>query len=147
MVDAPASSSLWESVRSLVDFWRYYRFVPRASSVMGFSGRTRRRTAVQPGAGGVALAVAGAFAVLFLPYSLLGPFAGALLDRWGPPYGAGATLLPALSSPSVSRPCWPWVLETFRADRCARRQRIQPVRHFRPVGGIARRCPASKSSR
>ena len=27
-------------------------------------------------------AVAGAFAVLFLPYSLLGPFAGALLDRW-----------------------------------------------------------------
>src|SRR4029079_18330890 len=28
------------------------------------------------------LAIAGAFAVLFLPYSLLGPFAGALLDRW-----------------------------------------------------------------
>lgn len=27
-------------------------------------------------------AVAGAFTVLFLPYSLLGPFAGALLDRW-----------------------------------------------------------------
>ena len=27
-------------------------------------------------------AVAGNFAVLFLPYSLLGPFAGALLDRW-----------------------------------------------------------------
>ena len=27
-------------------------------------------------------AVAGAFAVLFLPYSLVGPFAGALLDRW-----------------------------------------------------------------
>lgn len=27
-------------------------------------------------------AVAGAFAVLFLPYSVLGPFAGALLDRW-----------------------------------------------------------------
>ena len=26
--------------------------------------------------------IAGAFAVLFLPYSLLGPFAGALLDRW-----------------------------------------------------------------
>ena len=28
------------------------------------------------------LAVAGAFAVLFLPYSILGPFAAALLDRW-----------------------------------------------------------------
>ncbi len=27
-------------------------------------------------------AVAGAFAVLFLPYSIVGPFAGALLDRW-----------------------------------------------------------------
>ena len=27
-------------------------------------------------------AIAGQFAVLFLPYSLLGPFAGALLDRW-----------------------------------------------------------------
>jgi MFS family permease len=27
-------------------------------------------------------AIAGAFAVLFLPYSILGPFAGALLDRW-----------------------------------------------------------------
>src|ERR1700757_3375668 len=27
-------------------------------------------------------AIAESFAVLFLPYSLLGPFAGALLDRW-----------------------------------------------------------------
>lgn len=27
-------------------------------------------------------AIAGSFAVLYLPYSLLGPFAGALLDRW-----------------------------------------------------------------
>lgn len=27
-------------------------------------------------------AIAGAFTVLFLPYSVLGPFAGALLDRW-----------------------------------------------------------------
>src|SRR6202035_4514853 len=28
------------------------------------------------------LAIAAAFTVLFLPYSLLGPFAGALMDRW-----------------------------------------------------------------
>lgn len=28
------------------------------------------------------MAIAGAFAVLFLPYSLLGPFAGALMDQW-----------------------------------------------------------------
>ena len=33
-------------------------------------------------------AIAGAFAVLFLPYSLLGPFAGALLDRWDRRSGA-----------------------------------------------------------
>ncbi|MGI8417724.1 MAG: hypothetical protein ACR2P2_16280, partial [Nakamurella sp.] len=29
-----------------------------------------------------AAAIAGGFAVLLLPYSVLGPFAGALLDRW-----------------------------------------------------------------
>src|ERR687884_1137811 len=29
-----------------------------------------------------AFAVAGGFAVLLLPYSLVGPFAGVLLDRW-----------------------------------------------------------------
>ena len=29
-----------------------------------------------------AASVAGAFAVLFLPYSLVGPFAGVFLDRW-----------------------------------------------------------------
>jgi MFS family permease len=28
------------------------------------------------------LAIAAAFAVLLLPYSLIGPYAGALLDRW-----------------------------------------------------------------
>ena len=28
------------------------------------------------------MAIARAFTVLFLPYSLLGPFAGALMDRW-----------------------------------------------------------------
>src|SRR4030088_1486461 len=27
-------------------------------------------------------AIAGGFAVLLLPYSIIGPFAGALLDRW-----------------------------------------------------------------
>jgi MFS family permease len=31
---------------------------------------------------GLAWAIAGSFAVLYLPYSLVGPFAGALLDRW-----------------------------------------------------------------
>ena len=41
-------------------------------------------------------AIAGSFAVLFLPYSLLGPFAGALMDRWDRRYvlvGANAARL------------------------------------------------------
>jgi len=40
--------------------------------------------------------MAGSFAVLFLPYSLLGPFAGAMLDRWDRRYvlvGANAARL------------------------------------------------------
>ena len=35
-----------------------------------------------PERGANALAIAGGFAALLLPYSLVGPFAGALLDRW-----------------------------------------------------------------
>ncbi|GAA4550631.1 MFS transporter [Amycolatopsis samaneae] len=35
-----------------------------------------------PERGANALAIAGGFAVLLLPYSVIGPFAGALLDRW-----------------------------------------------------------------
>ncbi|EUA43557.1 putative membrane protein [Mycobacterium xenopi 3993] len=41
-----------------------------------------RGAVVQPERATNPLAIAGAFAVLFLPYSLLGPFAGALMDRW-----------------------------------------------------------------
>lgn len=45
-------------------------------------------------------AIAGSFAVLFLPYSLIGPFAGALLDRWDRRFvlvGANAIRLAAIA--------------------------------------------------
>ena len=45
-------------------------------------GQPGRRRAVQPGAAAHPTDVAGGFAVLLLPYSLIGPFAGVLLDRW-----------------------------------------------------------------
>jgi hypothetical protein len=49
-------------------------------------------------------AIVGSFAVLFLPYSLLGPFAGALLDRWDRRYvlvGANAARLLLLAAVGV----------------------------------------------
>jgi MFS family permease len=75
--------ALWRSVRGLPQFWRLLEL----------------RTASQFGDGLLQAGLAGgllfnteraagpwelvaAFAVLYLPYSVLGPFAGALLDRW-----------------------------------------------------------------
>ncbi|HEX3285975.1 MAG TPA: MFS transporter [Mycobacterium sp.] len=83
MVDAHAPMALWRSVRGLPQFWRLLEL----------------RTASQFGDGLLQAGLAGgllfnteraagpwelvaAFAVLYLPYSVLGPFAGALLDRW-----------------------------------------------------------------
>lgn len=83
MVDARASGSLWRSVRSLPDFWRLLEL--RAASQFGdglFQGGLAGGLLFNPERAADAWAVAGAFAVLFLPYSLLGPFAGSLLDRW-----------------------------------------------------------------
>jgi MFS family permease len=83
VVDARASGSLWRSVRSLPDFWRLLEL--RAASQFGdglFQGGLAGGLLFNPERAADAWAVAGAFAVLFLPYSLLGPFAGALLDRW-----------------------------------------------------------------
>jgi Major Facilitator Superfamily len=75
--------ALWRSVRSLPEFWRLLEL--RTASQFGDG-------LFQAGlAGGLLFnterpagpwEVAGAFAVTYLPYSLLGPFAGALLDRW-----------------------------------------------------------------
>ncbi len=83
VVDARASGSLWRSVRSLPDFWRLLEL--RAASQFGdglFQAGLAGGLLFNPERAAGPWAIAGAFAVLFLPYSLLGPFAGALLDRW-----------------------------------------------------------------
>lgn len=83
MVDARAPGSLWRSVRSLPDFWRLLEL--RAASQFGdglFQAGLAGGLLFNPERAADPLAMASAFAVLFLPYSLLGPFAGALLDRW-----------------------------------------------------------------
>lgn len=83
MVDARASGSLWRSVRNLPDFLRLLQL--RAASQFGdglFQAGLAGGLLFNPERAADPWAIAGAFAVLFLPYSLLGPFAGALLDRW-----------------------------------------------------------------
>lgn len=82
-MDTGASASLWRSVRSLPDFWRLLEL--RVASQFGdglFQAGLAGGLLFNPERAADAWAVAGAFAVLFLPYSILGPFAGALLDRW-----------------------------------------------------------------
>ena len=79
----PVSGSLWLAVRGLPDFWRLLKV--RAASQFGdglFQAGLAGGLLFNPERAASPWAVAGAFAVLFLPYSLLGPFAGALLDRW-----------------------------------------------------------------
>ena len=91
------------------------------------------------------MAIARAFTVLFLPYSLLGPFAGALMDRWdrrlvivGANAGrAGAGCRDRHDSGRRSR-------RTAAADCGAAHQRPVAVRHVRPVGGAARRGAARR---
>jgi hypothetical protein len=70
-------------VRNLPDFWRLLEL--RVASQFGdglFQAGLAGGLLFNPQRAADPWAVAGAFAVLFLPYSLLGPFAGALLDRW-----------------------------------------------------------------
>ena len=77
------AGSLWRSVRGLPDFWRLLEL--RAATQFGdglFQAGLAGGLLFNPQRAADPWAVAGAFAVLFLPYSLLGPFAGALLDRW-----------------------------------------------------------------
>ncbi|MCH9761084.1 MAG: MFS transporter [Actinomycetia bacterium] len=83
MADARALVALWHSVRELPDFWRLLEV--RAVSQFGdglFQAGLAGAILFNPERAADPWAIAGAFAVLFLPYSLLGPFAGALLDRW-----------------------------------------------------------------
>ncbi len=78
-----AHVTLWRSARSLPEFWRLLEL--RAASQFGdglFQAGLAGALLFNPDRAADPWAVAGAFTVLFLPYSLLGPFAGALLDRW-----------------------------------------------------------------
>lgn len=83
MVDTRAPAHLWRAARSLPDFWRLLEL--RAASQFGdglFQAGLAGALLFNPDRAASPWAIAGAFAVLFLPYSVLGPFAGALLDRW-----------------------------------------------------------------
>ena len=78
-----APVELWRSVRSLPDFWRLLQL--RMASQFGdglFQAGLAGALLFNPDRAADPMAIARAFAVLFLPYSLLGPFAGALMDRW-----------------------------------------------------------------
>ncbi len=82
-MDARGPKSLWRSVRNLPEFWRLLEL--RTASQFGdglFQAALAGGLLFNPERAADPWAVAGAFAVLFLPYSLIGPFAGALLDRW-----------------------------------------------------------------
>jgi hypothetical protein len=78
-----APVAVWRSLRSLPDFWRLLEL--RTASQLGdglFQAGLAGALLFNPERAAGPLAIAGAFGVLFLPYSLLGPFAGALMDLW-----------------------------------------------------------------
>ena len=65
------------------DFWRLLQV--RMASQFGeglFQAALAGALLFNPDRAADPMAIARAFTVLFLPYSLLGPFAGALMDRW-----------------------------------------------------------------
>ena len=83
VADARAPIAVWRSVRALPEFWRLLEL--RTVSQFGdglFQAGLAGGLLFNPERAAGPWEIAGAFAVLFLPYSLLGPFAGALLDRW-----------------------------------------------------------------
>src|SRR5258707_11724096 len=83
VANSRAPVAVWRSVRALPEFWRLLEL--RAVSQFGdglFQAGLAGALLFNPERAAGPWAIAGAFAVLFLPYSLLGPFAGALLDRW-----------------------------------------------------------------
>ncbi|OBK23827.1 MFS transporter [Mycobacterium asiaticum] len=80
---ARAPAELWRSVRAMPDFWRLLQL--RMASQFGdglFQAGLAGALLFNPDRAADPMAIARAFAVLYLPYSLLGPFAGALMDRW-----------------------------------------------------------------
>jgi hypothetical protein len=80
---ARAPAEMWQSVQNLPDFRRV--IAVRMASQFGdglFQATVAGALLFNPDRAADPLSIAFAFAVLFLPYSLLGPFAGALMDRW-----------------------------------------------------------------
>jgi MFS family permease len=83
MADTRAPIALWRSVRGLTEFRRLLEL--RLVSQFGdglFAAGLAVATLFNSDRYATPWEIAGTFAVLYLPYSLLGPFAGALLDRW-----------------------------------------------------------------
>lgn len=83
MADTRAPIALWRSVRALPEFWRLLEL--RTVSQFGdglFQAGLAGGLLFNPERAAGPWEIAAAFAVLYLPYSVLGPFAGALLDRW-----------------------------------------------------------------
>ncbi|HEX9176823.1 MAG TPA: MFS transporter [Mycobacterium sp.] len=97
MVDVRAPVAVWRSVRGLPEFGRLLGV--RIASQFGdglFLAGLVGATLFDPDRAATPGDVAWSYAVLFLPYSFLGPFAGALLDRWDRRYvlvGANAARL------------------------------------------------------
>ena len=82
MTDTRKPPGTWHAVRGLPEFRRLLEL--RAVSQFGdglFQAGLAGALLFNPEREADPWAIAGSFAVLFLPYSLLGPFAGALLDR------------------------------------------------------------------
>jgi MFS family permease len=83
VVDAHAPVAVWRSVRAMPEFGRL--LAVRLASQFGdglFQAGLAGAILFNPDRAAEPWAIAASFAVLFLPYSLVGPFAGALLDRW-----------------------------------------------------------------
>jgi len=83
VADIRAPIAVWRSVRALPEFWRLLEL--RTVSQFGdglFQAALAGALLFDPDRPAEPWEVAGSFAALFLPYSVLGPFAGALLDRW-----------------------------------------------------------------
>lgn len=83
MPDDRAPRTSWQSVKALPDFRRLLELRTVSQYADGlFQAGLAGAILFNPERETTPVAIAAAFAVLFLPYSLLGPFAGALLDRW-----------------------------------------------------------------
>ncbi|EJZ04806.1 MFS transporter [Mycolicibacterium fortuitum] len=83
MVQAHALRALWHSLRGMTEFRRLLELRAVSQFADGlFQAGLAGAILFNPERQAEPWQIAMAFAVMFLPYSVLGPFAGALLDRW-----------------------------------------------------------------